>query len=70
MLGDLFGPLSGDKKRAAPSLCTGFQRAAGLVWEQLWMGASIGCQPAETTLTDNLLITLGMQHRDCIVVRS
>jgi len=34
------------------------------------MGASIGCQPAETTLTDNLLITLGMQHRDCIVVRS
>jgi hypothetical protein len=50
-------------------LCQGFRDVAVATWDQLGVGASVACQPSETTLTDNLLITLGARFRDRVVVR-
>jgi hypothetical protein len=55
---------------AAPrDLCQGLKVLAVATWQQLGLGAGVGCQPSETTLTDNLLISLATQFRDRVIVR-
>jgi hypothetical protein len=47
----------------------GLKALALATWQQLGVGASVGCQPSETPLTDNLLISLASQFRDRVIVR-
>jgi hypothetical protein len=54
---------------APRDLCQGLKVLALATWRQLGLGAGVGCQPSETTLTDNLLISLAAQFRDRVIVR-
>jgi hypothetical protein len=54
---------------APRDLCRGLRVLAVATWQQLGLGAGVGCQPFETTLTDNLLISLAAQFRDRVIVR-
>lgn len=54
---------------ARRDLCQGLRVLAAATWQQLGLGAGVGCQPSETTLTDNLLISLAAPFRDRVIVR-
>jgi hypothetical protein len=54
---------------APRDLCQGLKVLAVATWQQLGLGAGVGCQPSETTLTDNLLISLAAGFRDRVIVR-
>jgi hypothetical protein len=54
---------------APRDLCQGLKVLAVATWRQLGLGAGVGCQPSETTLTDNLLISLATLFRDRVIVR-
>jgi hypothetical protein len=67
---ELGDPALAGVARATPrDLCQGLKILAVATWRQLGLGAGVGCQPSETTLTDNLLISLATLFRDRVIVR-